>query len=110
MTEQRNRGLWPQVESVCMGHSISRVATASGGWNGGEEKVIGDKAVKEWSGRGWPPAGSSRQAGAGRVWEGHSQWARCQGAGPHGAAAKTQKPVFLEPGDDGLRGWQALGH
>lgn len=64
-----------------MEHSISCVAMASGCWNRGKEKVIGDKVVKEWRGRGRTahrvPAG--RQGGAGGAWEGDSPWARCQG-------------------------------
>lgn len=66
MPEHKNRRLRPRSKSVCTEHSIPRVAVASGSWNRGKEKVIGDQAVKEWRGGGWTahrvPAG--RQAGA----------------------------------------------
>ena len=64
--ERKHRRLWPPRKGVCMEQSISRVAVASGGWNRGKEKVIGDKAVKEWRGRGWTAPRGSLQAG--RCW------------------------------------------
>lgn len=73
-----------------MEHSISLAAMASGGCNRGKEEVIGEGVGEEWSCEGWAAPGSLL-VGAGRVWEGRSQWARCQGAGPSGAAAKTQR-------------------